>query len=142
MTGYVAGFAFSEDQRRVVLIEKKRPKWQAGKLNGVGGHIEVGETPEVAMTREYLEDTGVSSFPHEWTQFAYLIGPEFYLHFYTAFNDKLLGVKTITDEVVHNLALHEFGPNDVIPNLNWLLPLAIDSHRENFKLLAGAEYLG
>jgi 8-oxo-dGTP diphosphatase len=137
----VAGFAFSEDQRRVVLIEKKRPKWQAGKLNGVGGHIEVGEVPAAAMAREYLEETGVPSFPHEWTQFAYLVGPEFYLHFYTAFNDKLLSVATLTDETVHCLPLRGFGPNDVIPNLNWLIPLAIDSRRENFNLLAGAEYL-
>jgi 8-oxo-dGTP diphosphatase len=141
VTGYVAGFAFSEDQRRVVLIEKKRPRWQAGKLNGVGGHIEVGETPEFAMTREYLEETGVASFPHEWTQFAYLVGPEFYLHFYAAFNDKLLDVKTLTDEAILNLSLRDFGPSDVIPNLKWLIPLALDSKRENFNLVVGAEYL-
>ncbi len=36
---YVVGFMFTEDEKQVVLIEKKRPEWQAGKLNGVGGKI-------------------------------------------------------------------------------------------------------
>ena len=34
---YACGFLFSQDRTRVVLIRKRRPAWQAGKLNGVGG---------------------------------------------------------------------------------------------------------
>ena len=62
MQEYVVGFLFDEDARRyhktghgnVVLIEKNRPAWQAGRLNGVGGHIEIGETPDEAISREFL----------------------------------------------------------------------------------------
>jgi hypothetical protein len=36
---YVVGFAFDTDGR-VALIRKNRPEWQAGRLNGIGGHVE------------------------------------------------------------------------------------------------------
>ena len=35
---YVCGFLFSRDRARVLLIRKRRPAWQAGKLNGLGGN--------------------------------------------------------------------------------------------------------
>ena len=55
---YVAGFLFSPDRSRVLLIRKNRPAWQAGKLNGLGGKIEPGETPPQAMRREFREEQG------------------------------------------------------------------------------------
>ena len=42
MTRYVAGFLVSDDRYYVALIRKKRPAWQEGRLNGIGGHIEGG----------------------------------------------------------------------------------------------------
>lgn len=54
---FVLGFLFSEDGSRVLLVWKNRPAWQNGKLNGVGGKIEPGETPLQAMKREFLEET-------------------------------------------------------------------------------------
>lgn len=54
---YVVGFLFSEDESRVLLVLKNRPAWQEGKLNGVGGKIEAGETPLQAMEREFKEET-------------------------------------------------------------------------------------
>ena len=41
---YVAGFLFSYDLKRVALIQKTKPAWQAGRHNAVGGKIEEGET--------------------------------------------------------------------------------------------------
>lgn len=55
---YVLGIMFSEDEERVLAIWKNRPDWQAGKLNGIGGKIEDGETPIEAMRREFREETG------------------------------------------------------------------------------------
>lgn len=132
-----------------MLIKKNRPKWQAGRLNGVGGHIEAGEAPIVAMVREYQEETGVESTAKDWLCFACLRGPEFKLYFFSAFNDALLEVKTTTDEkvAVYPSCLSEIHPssyvdyhNILIPNLNWLIPLALDSRREGFKLFTDAEY--
>lgn len=51
-THYVAGFMFNEDRTRVALIEKQKPDWQRGKLNGIGGKIEDDESPVEAMTSE------------------------------------------------------------------------------------------
>lgn len=37
---YVLGFAFTPDGR-VALIQKKRPAWQAGRLNGIAPRFEL-----------------------------------------------------------------------------------------------------
>lgn len=56
---YVLGFTFSPTFSHVLLLWKNRPAWQAGKLNGIGGKIEEGETAEEAMAREFTEETGI-----------------------------------------------------------------------------------
>ena len=56
---YCCGFMFSKDFSHVLLIEKARPKWQEGKVNGIGGHLESGESPVDAMVREFEEETGL-----------------------------------------------------------------------------------
>lgn len=58
---YVLGFMFNLAESKVLLVWKNRPAWQAGKLNGVGGKIEEGETPIQAMNREFAEETGFVS---------------------------------------------------------------------------------
>ena len=55
---YTIGIVFSHNLKCVFLLRKNRPDWQAGKLNGIGGHIEEGEEPLNAMRREALEETG------------------------------------------------------------------------------------
>ena len=42
---YVVGFMIQPHTQRVLFIEKNRPDFQKGKYNGVGGKIEIGETP-------------------------------------------------------------------------------------------------
>lgn len=59
MKNYVLGFYFSEKLDKVILIKKTHPPFQAGKLNGVGGGIEVGESPREAMIREFKEEANV-----------------------------------------------------------------------------------
>ena len=64
MTEYVCGFAFDNTKQYVTLIEKKRPNWQAGYLNGVGGHIEEGEVP--FERNEVPVGTDHTSLRKEW----------------------------------------------------------------------------
>jgi 8-oxo-dGTP diphosphatase len=64
-TQYVLGFAFDR-HGAVALVEKKRPIWQRGLWNGVGGHVERKETHLAAMVREFKEETGMDVPAKEW----------------------------------------------------------------------------
>ena len=57
MKRYVLGFYFDGD--RVLLINKTKPEWQRGKLNGLGGTVESGEAPILGMVREFREESGL-----------------------------------------------------------------------------------
>lgn len=74
MTRYVLGFMVWGSL--VSLIRKKRPEWQAGKLNGVGGHVEEGEPPRNAMAREFFEETGVKTSPDLWEYDGRMLFPD------------------------------------------------------------------
>jgi 8-oxo-dGTP diphosphatase len=128
-TRYVAGFLFDPLFESVSLIRKNRPKWQAGLLNGIGGHIDGDETALAAMFREFKEETGY----HEtmWTLFARLKGPEFSVEFFAAIGNPNL-CKTVSDEpveviCVHNLHIHQ---QRMVENVPWLIHLAIDVMRD------------
>lgn len=123
---YVAGFLFSEHLEQVALVEKQRPAWQQGKLNAIGGKIELGETPDLAMRREFAEETGM--LVEDWTLFA-VLGDEdnFRVYFYTSKGD-LSKIEQKEDEAkliisVEKVLLKQF---EVIVNLRWLIPLAIN----------------
>lgn len=60
MKHYVLGFVFSYKKDKVLLVKKKRPEWQAGKYNGIGGKInDIDKSPLAAMQREGEEETGM-----------------------------------------------------------------------------------
>ena len=129
VTKYVVGFYFCPDDW-VVLIEKRRPKWQEGLLNGVGGHIEESdESSAHATAREFEEETSVKTAPGDWKLFCTMgddasfqvecfcmIGPD---------ND----FKSNTDEIVALYkidAVCKHSSDMTIENLKWLIPLAVD----------------
>ncbi len=120
------GFLF-DDAGRVALIEKKRPAWQAGKLNGIGGKVEPGETPAEAMRREFREETGVDVA--DWHHFMTLRWEAGDVFFYRSFASHLLaGVQTTTDEMVQVTWADAIGVLPTIPNLAWIVPLARHTH--------------
>jgi 8-oxo-dGTP diphosphatase len=126
---YVCGFLFSPDRARVLLIRKRRPAWQAGKLNGLGGKIEPGETALEAMRREFREEAGIDVV--EWEHVLTLSGTDdggsgrgWAGHFFRAFGD-IDATRAMTDE---QLETHATGalPPDTIANLRWMIPLMLD----------------
>lgn len=140
MKRYVAGFMFDkEDPDSVLLIHKRRPKWQAGKWNAVGGKIEPGESPGKAMVREFFEETGlITSYddtihkplvdiPGIWKPFVVLTNERegWRVNFFRAVGP-IQGAVSKTDEQVMQIELPLSHQVPVIPNLRWLIPLAKD----------------
>lgn len=129
---YVCGFLFMADGRPdflmdylVVLIRKSKPDWQRGLLNGVGGKIEPGESPEQAMVREFEEETGHPT--SGWLSLATLSFPKAVVHFFYMFSPRLVSVSSVTDEPVEVLRVGHLvnWREDLIPNLHWLIPMAL-----------------
>lgn len=128
LTKFVCGFCFDEAREHVLLIKKKRPKWQNGRLNGIGGHIETDELEIQAMKREFQEETGISSEFHQimWRRLAYLRGPDWEVCFFHAASDAMKQAVTTTDEEIVALMVRNamFDPL-VLPNVPMLLALAL-----------------
>jgi 8-oxo-dGTP diphosphatase len=131
MKNYVIGFAFTEDLNKVVLIRKNRPEWQAGKLNGVGGHLEERESWMAAMKREFEEETGVPNEKQHWQLISIMSDDEHYrLFVYAAKGDFALEADTKTDENiarydVKDLLENALGNNpETIFNVPWLILMA------------------
>ena len=123
---YVVGFLFDENCNQMALIHKQRPAWQKGFLNGVGGHLKENEEPIVAMKREAVEEMGVRT---SWRTFCQLGDRRHWtVHFFCAFDSEALdSAQTQTDEEIVRLPVAQAVlSTNVIPNLRWLIPMALN----------------
>jgi 8-oxo-dGTP diphosphatase len=130
MKNYVVGFQFASNGSFVTLILKNHPEWQAGKLNGVGGEICDGETPDEAMRREFKEETG--AYIATWKRFAILSNKsKFCVHFFWASHAAL--VASMTSEFVTRYRTDDIINADdecnTVPNLRWMLLMALNDMR-------------
>lgn len=120
---YTVGFVFTNGNKDVLLVRKLKPLWQAGRLNGIGGKFEPGETAAQCIYREGYEEIG-----HHlgWDKFCVLRGGNFVCHFFCS-HEQTISTPAQND-VGENLvwASSHALPDDVIPNLFWLIPLALD----------------
>lgn len=127
MKNYVAGFLFSQDRTKVALIKKNKPEWQAGKLNGIGGKVEHGENARDAMEREFKEETGIDISWIRWNCFATINGDDYKCYFFRSFDDSVFDVRSMEEEQVYVISVNELSNYPHIPNLKWLIPLALDA---------------
>jgi len=76
---YVLCFARSLNTPKpwIVLIEKNKPEWQAGKYNFPGGKIEEGESHVDAAIRELYEETGIIAQREYVKRAGTLLGDDF-----------------------------------------------------------------
>ncbi len=127
MNSYVVGFIFNPELTKVVLISKTHPAWQKGKLNGIGGALHEGETPAAAMARESEEEAGVKTIEAAWKHFLRMRRPDVAVDFFAHVHRGDKGdIRTTTDEAV---AWYEVAalPQNVLSNIRWMVPLALDS---------------
>ena len=136
MTDYVLGLQFNHERHMVLLLEKRRPEWQRGQYNGVGGKIEPGETALEAMCREWHEETGMMQC-HKWHNFARLEAPGVYsVEFFRSFSSLELMLEAGLYTLAHP-ALEQIGVFPIkhlprtIPNTEWFIRMALNFDRDH-----------
>ena len=144
VTKYCLGFVFVAHASHVLLIQKNKPgHWQHGRLNGLGGRIEPGETALDAMLRETNEEAGIQLFDpfHPFRQNsegyklrAEMVFPGAHVSVFSMHVDLehdqlplLIGSPEGHVSFFHcrNAIIERLG----VPNLCWLLPLMADRER-------------
>ncbi|HEX5436502.1 MAG TPA: NUDIX domain-containing protein [Gemmatimonadaceae bacterium] len=120
---YVLALLFTPDRQRVVLMRKTRPAWQAGRVNALGGKVMPGERANDAARREVREEAGVDV--PEWEELLLWEDPVYRMHVFRAFSAAACDARTAEDQEVF-LAPVQTLPAEVIDNLRWLVPLALD----------------
>ncbi len=137
MINYVLGFARTPCRQFVYLIRKRRPEWQAGLLNGIGGKLEPGEYPIDAMVREFREEAGVDIAPARWRDFAQVTGRPNEGGDYEGdwrvccFSVDLFNGEhphTMEDEEISAARIDILSGCRIVPNLSWLVPMAFSAY--------------
>jgi 8-oxo-dGTP diphosphatase len=115
----VLGFFF-DGNGNVALIKKNSPAWQNGRLNGVGGKMERGETPLQAMAREFREEAGVEI--SSWRQFCVMTGDGYCMYCFTA--REKTKINPSTDEGIIDWYPVDNLPANILPNARFLIPMS------------------
>lgn len=135
---YVVGFLFSEDYKKLALIRKTHPEWQAGLLNGPGGKVEPLEHASKAMEREFLEETGVLKPDCSWELFCTISGNDgkyhgsvghkngeaFTVYFFYA-TGRVYELESKTEEKVEIIDVCDLVLEKTVSGLQWLIPMAL-----------------
>lgn len=123
---YVVGFFIDRKARKVLLIKKNRPEAWAGRMTGLGGKIEPGETPERAMQREFLEECGLNI--STWKHTVFLDTQEFTLDFFVAFGNPHKARQMESEELV--VASLDALPEAMFSNARWSLSMSLDERMQ------------
>jgi 8-oxo-dGTP diphosphatase len=121
---YVLALLFTTDRWQVVLMRRTRPAWQAGRVNALGGALMGGESSLDAARREVREESGVDVA--QWTEVLKWDDAEYRMHVVRAVSELAREARTVEDQEVF-LADVNALPANVIDNLRWLVPLALDA---------------
>lgn len=124
---YSCGLVLSPDRGEVVLVEKRRPDWMAGMLNGVGGAQKPDERrARDTMTRKCAEETGLYVHPDNWTMLAELLCPmdKTRVAFFWTATEMYASCCTVTDERVGIYLVDDLDSRNCAPWLAWLARLA------------------
>ncbi|HET7552368.1 MAG TPA: NUDIX domain-containing protein [Gemmatimonadaceae bacterium] len=122
---YVLALLFTPDGRRVVLMRKTRPAWQAGRVNALGGKLLPGESAAAAASREVREEAAVEVPVDSWRELVVWRDPVYRMHVLSAFHAAAEQARTAEDQEVFLARVGDL-PDECIENLRWLIPLALD----------------
>jgi 8-oxo-dGTP diphosphatase len=121
-------FIFNADFSKVLLIKKEKPIQHAGLLNGLGGKLEVGESHVECLVREIQEEAGLEIAEKDWLALGRMRWANWRVTIWTCSVD-MPETKNFPEP---NVCWYPVSPlpKNVIENLEWLVPLAIDVHRK------------
>lgn len=126
---YVLIFAKKFLYDSFIAVKKHRPKWQAGRINLPGGHVEDGEDPEHAAVRELEEETGYSG--ENFEKMGEITGKAFVVHCYRCTID-VCGPAPINPregetERPHWTSFYAIKDDPrLMPNLQVIIPLMLE----------------
>jgi 8-oxo-dGTP pyrophosphatase MutT (NUDIX family) len=134
---FVVTCLFDPTISKVVMIRKTKPDFMAGKLNAVGGHVEPGEIPIDAATREFHEETGVNLPVETWHSFLTLFRPGEdgagvvrILHCYWGISPRVTEVKTTTDEYIAVFKVEDLvNRDDIVKDTAWIVIMGREAAR-------------
>lgn len=141
---YVLGFCFSRDRSSVALVIKNRPDWQAGKVNGIGGKVELQDTTDIsshfsflpgkqfyqAMFREFKEEAGIEVL--NWDLFATMtfnddiLGGKAIVKCFRAFTDDVYFANTQESEQIVIVRLEDLNSYPLLMNVPMLIEMALN----------------
>lgn len=121
-------------------MHKTKPENQAGMINGLGGKIEDGETAIDCMVREIREESGLVTKANSWIHLGLLRGSDWSVEvFGTIYQGSLSDAHSLEAQTVEWFDIKNL-PDNVLHNLHWLIPLAIDKLKHGDFLTASIEY--
>ena len=118
-------FIFNHDLSRVLLMQKRKPKHHAGMLNGIGGKCELNESHLSCVAREVAEESGISIESNLFQKVANMEWNEWYVTVWASVYDNEELPNTFPEQGLGWYEVNEL-PENVVSNLNWLVPLSID----------------
>ncbi len=138
---YVLGFIVSRHAQAVLLIEKIKPAFQNGFLNGIGGKIELEDSGDMfkAMARECEEETGLKTTPDNWKHVCTMnckenstdnVSSSWTVHVLTIpMKEEIFKYQSKTEEIVHLRSLNSIvvTNKELLGNITWLVGMSIDS---------------
>lgn len=140
MKHYTIGILLFADFSKVLLIKKNKPEWQAGNYNFPGGEVKSGVESSVAcINRKFYAEAGIGIPNEDWNFIGQIVSTSngkvtetsYKVDIFTTLYDYAKHGETWspTSEEIQWFKIDEL-PKNMISNLNWLIPFAIDSHKQ------------
>ena len=131
---YVCGLLFSADRKRLVLLKSMPDEVSTGRWDAPRDRLKPGEHQHQAVSRAFLEKTGVMI--EVWEPFMSLTDKGCLVWYYRAFSDKdIMRVKSLTAEPLGVVGLTDAGLAKIVglaPSLRWIVPMALEGRKEQY----------